>query len=90
MSTLSTPPLSKFVCKKLRSWRTSYQRIFSLHSSYFSTIDPSDFSETNRYAYSTLDGVKIEGEDVFEMEIGKERLKFKCRYRKLLLMELFR
>ncbi|GMH90851.1 hypothetical protein TL16_g11886 [Triparma laevis f. inornata] len=90
MSTLSTPPLSKFVCKKLRSWRTSYQRIFSLHSSYFSTIDPSDFSETNRYAYSTLNGVKIEGEDVFEMEIGKERLKFKCRYRKLLLTELFR
>ncbi|GMI07357.1 hypothetical protein TrLO_g7538 [Triparma laevis f. longispina] len=90
MSTLSTPPLSKFVCKKLRSWRTSYQRIFSLHSSYFSTIDPSDFSETNRYAYSTLNGVKIEGGDVFEMEIGKERLKFKCRYRKLLLTELFR
>ena len=89
---IHTPPLSKFVTKKLRSWRSSYQRIFSLHSSYFITIDPADFKETNRYTYKDLMTVKIDStnHDEFTLEIGKEKFKFKCKHRSLLLTQLMR
>ena len=41
-------PMAKFQVKKLRSWRVGYQRIMALHKSYFITIDPENFTETNR------------------------------------------
>ncbi|GMH66879.1 hypothetical protein TrRE_jg7825 [Triparma retinervis] len=85
-------PIAKFQCTKVRSWRASYARIFSLHSSYFVTIDPQNFNETNRYQYSTVlrTSPSTSSEDEFTLEIGKDKLKFKCKYRAMLLTELSR
>ena len=45
----------RFVCTKLRSWRTGYQRVVCLYDDHFLTLDPdSGFRETNRFSYGQI------------------------------------
>lgn len=85
--------LFRFQTTKLRSWRSGYSRIVSLHSDYFTTIDPENFNETNRYQWTEMTKCcvgKDEGTDGFTFEVGKDKFKYKCKWRSSLLTEMKR
>ena len=44
----------KFYVTKLRNWRTGYDRILSLHNTYFTTLDPETNEITNLWTYNQV------------------------------------
>jgi type IV secretory pathway VirB10-like protein len=46
--------IRKFLVTKVRSWRTGYSRILSLHKTYFTTLDPDTREITNLWHYSQV------------------------------------
>jgi hypothetical protein len=76
----------KFLIMKLRNWRTGYERILSLHNSYFTTIDPETYEITNMWKYTQVKQYMSlpSEEDCLLIEVtdengrGSTKLKFKC------------
>ena len=48
------PCVSKYQLTKLRSWRVGYSRIISMHSTYFTTLDPESHEITNLWYYNQV------------------------------------
>lgn len=85
--TLNVEPCNaKFLVTKLRSWRTGYCRILSLHKTYFTTIDPDIHEITNLWYYAQVRHCIAlpQEEDCILMDVLEEdqkgvvKLKFKC------------
>lgn len=79
------PCRAKFLVTKVRSWRTGYCRILSLHRTYFTTIDPETHEITNLWYYSQIRHCLAlpQEEDCILMDVledpkGVVKLKFKC------------
>ncbi len=78
----------KFLVTKLRNWRTGYERILSLHQSYFTTVDPETNEITNLWKYTQVKQclpLQNKEDDCISLDIFDEngrsstKLKFKCR-----------
>ena len=65
----------KFLVTKLRNWRTGYERILSLHDTYFTTLEPETNEITNLWHYSQVKQysslVKEEDCGIFRMLQGR-------------------
>jgi hypothetical protein len=80
------PCRAKFLVTKVRSWRTGYCRILSLHGTYFTTIDPETHEITNLWYYSQIRHCIAlpQEEDCILMDVLEDqkgavvKLKFKC------------
>lgn len=78
------PSLARFVVVKLRSWLVGYTRILSLHSSYFTTLDPDTFQVTNKWTYRHIRSISPSLEHIecviidVVTEKGTTHLKLKC------------
>ena len=84
---------AKFQTKKIRSWRNSYKRIFGLTDDSVVTIDPNDFSVTNRFPYESITNISpsdTNPEDFSFDAAGGGALQFRCNFRAQLLTELLR
>jgi hypothetical protein len=79
------PCTGKFLVTKVRSWRSGYSRIMSLHKTYFTTLDPETFEITNLWYYSQVRHYMALAQeedcmliDVMDNNKGSTKLKFKC------------
>ncbi len=77
----------KYYLTKLRNWRTGYDRILSLHNTYFTTLDPETNEITNIWKYTQVKQYAIlhpQEEDYLYIDVtdengrGSTKLKFKC------------
>ena len=90
---MSDDVIVKYQCTKVRSWRSCYQRIFCLHSGNFVTVDPANFQVTNSWSYKDLVSASpapSNSSEEFSIVVGKDKLKFRCKYLPLLLSDLAR
>eukprot|EP00968_Pinguiococcus_pyrenoidosus_P020799 scaffold2541_cov262-Pinguiococcus_pyrenoidosus.AAC.8 len=90
---LKTDFIAKFQTRKVRSWRSSYKRVFGLTKSEIVTIDPSDFSVTNRFSYASIRHVRPSetSDEEFSFDVdGVGAMQFRCAFRGHLLTELLR
>jgi DNAJ protein RME-8 N-terminal len=85
---LGVRPLYSFQVTKLRSWRTGYVRLLRLYANHFCTLDPETHQVTNTWPYSALsDWLAIpKEEDTILLQVGKDKLKFKCHTNRSLVM----
>lgn len=76
--------IRKFLVTKVRSWRTGYSRILSLHKTYFTTLDPDTREITNLWHYSQVRQYSaiLQEPDCFLVDVQEDhkvtKLKFKC------------
>lgn len=77
----------KYYLTKLRNWRTGYDRILSLHNTYFTTLDPETNEITNIWKYTQVKQYALlhpQEEDCLYIDVtdengrGSTKLKFKC------------
>eukprot|EP01035_Chromulina_nebulosa_P027626 gene27626-36362_t len=70
---------------------TSYKRIFQLTKNAVITLDPTKFTVTNRFLYSSIIDLKIDehGQDQFILEYGTTKFTYQTAFRSHLLCQLF-